>query len=80
MTNWALNSELNREKYKKSERKNSENTFWSTDFDIKIGEYSRYYHCFSEKELEYLADTSGLKVIKNHEFSNKRNRVTILEK
>jgi hypothetical protein len=36
MTNWALESEFNREKYKNSKIPNSTNEFGSSDFNIKI--------------------------------------------
>lgn len=44
MTNWNL---LEQEKYQKNHRGNG-------DFDIKIGEFSRYYHGFTLDELEEL--------------------------
>jgi hypothetical protein len=34
MTNWALNSKINNEKYEKAKIKNSENKFKSTDYNI----------------------------------------------
>lgn len=80
MTNWALNSELNSDKYSKNIISGSQNNFWSTDYNIKIWEYSRYYHCFNVKELEYLATESWLKIIENTLFKNQRNYITILEK
>jgi len=36
MTNWALESSLNKDKYADSKREGSENKFNSSDFDIKI--------------------------------------------
>lgn len=80
MTNWALNSELNSEKYKKSIIENSQNQFWSLDYNIKLWENLRYYHCFDLKELEYLANKNNFKIIENRLFDNKRNFITILEK
>jgi peroxiredoxin family protein len=80
MTNWALNSELNNEKYKNSQIKNSKNNFWSLDYNIKIGKFDRFYHCFNLKELEFLAKNSWLKIIENRLFENNRNFITILEK
>jgi hypothetical protein len=44
MTNWNLREQT---RYEKSHRGNG-------DFDIKIGEYSRYYHGFTMTELEQL--------------------------
>ena len=80
MTNWSLNSELNKEKYKKSIIPLSKNKFWSLDYSIKIWEYSRYYHCFDLKELEYLFTETWFEVIENREFENKRNFVSIIQK
>jgi len=80
MTNWALNSELNKEKYKNSQIKNSKNKFWSLDYNIKIWKFNRYYHCFNLSELEYLAKEAWFKIIENRLFENKRNFITILEK
>jgi len=78
MTNWALNSELNSEKYKNSIIPNSKNEFWSIDYNIKIGEYYRYYHCFSLDELDFLFKEVGFKIIKNCLFENKKNIVSII--
>jgi len=36
MTNWALNSELNKKRYSEAEIENSENEFGSIDFNIKL--------------------------------------------
>jgi hypothetical protein len=80
MTNWSLNSELNKEKYKKSIIPLSKNKFWSLDYSVKIGEYSRYYHCFDLKELEYLFTETWFEIIENREFENKRNFVSIIKK
>ncbi len=80
MTNWALNSELNSEKYSKYLIVNSKNSFWSLDYDIKIWDSSRFYHCFDVSELEYLAKNSWFKIIENRLFDNKRNFITVLEK
>lgn len=80
MTNWALNSEINNEKYKDSIIDNSLNNFWSKDYMIKFWEYNRYYHCFDLKELEYLANKTWFKIIENKLFENKKNIITILKK
>jgi hypothetical protein len=80
MTNWSLNSELNKEKYKKSIIPLSKNKFWSLDYNIKIWEYSRYYHSFDLKELEYLFTKTWFEIIENREFENKRNFVSIIQK
>jgi SAM-dependent methyltransferase len=80
MTNWALNSELNHEKYGKSIINWSENDFWSLDYMIKIWEHNRYYHCFDLKELEYLFTETWFEIIENREFENKRNFVSIIQK
>ncbi|MFA5916843.1 MAG: class I SAM-dependent methyltransferase [Candidatus Gracilibacteria bacterium] len=79
MTNWALNSELNSEKYKNSVIKNSKNEFGSEDYNIKIGEFTRFYHCFSSDELEFLFKETGFEVVENRLFENGRNWVSIIE-
>ena len=80
MTNWALNSEINNEKYNKALIKNSENKFKSTDYNIVFWENDRYYHCFDLSELEYLATKNNFRIIENRLFDSKRNFITILEK
>ena len=80
MTNWALNSEINNEKYNKALIKKSENKFKSTDYNIVFWENDRYYHCFDLSELEYLATKNNFKIIENRLFDSKRNFITILEK
>ncbi len=80
MTNWSLESELNKQKYKYSYIKWTKNKFWSKDFDIKIWEFSRYYHCFDLKELEYLFNRTWFDIIENKEFENKKNFISILQK
>ncbi len=79
MTNWALESELNKEKYEKSFIKNSQNEFWSKDFSIKIWEFERFYHSFSLDELEYLFKESWYEIIENRLFENDRNFVSIIK-
>lgn len=79
LTNWALNSELNYEKYKNNIIPNSENEFWSLDYNIKIGEYYRYYHCFNLQELDFLFNEIWFKIIENKLFENDKNFVSILE-
>jgi hypothetical protein len=78
MTNWALNSELNYEKYQKSIIEWSKNDFWWLDYSIKIWEFTRYYHCFSLEELEYLSKKSWFEIVENRLFDNNRNFITIL--
>ena len=80
MTNWALNSELNKEKYSDSIMNSSENEFWSLDYIVKIGQHNRYYHCFDLSELEYLFIETWFEIIENREFENKRNFVSIIQK
>ncbi len=80
MTNWSLKSEVHKEKYKKSEIKDSENKFWSSDFSIKIWDYYRYYHSFSPEELEYLFQKTWFQVIENREFDTKKNFISIVKK
>lgn len=79
-TNWALDSELNVSRYEKSRREGSENEFWGSDYDIKIWEFTRYYHCFRLKELEYIFEQAGFFILENRLFENGRNYITVLEK
>ncbi|NDK08051.1 methyltransferase domain-containing protein [Candidatus Gracilibacteria bacterium] len=79
MTNWALNSELNSEKYKESMIENSKNEFLSQDYNIKIGEFIRYYHSFSLQELDYLFKNTGFEIVENRLFDNKRNFISIIK-
>ncbi|MBB1554402.1 class I SAM-dependent methyltransferase [Candidatus Gracilibacteria bacterium] len=69
LTNWNL---LGQEKYQK-------NHIGNNDFEIKIGEFIRYYHGFSLQEIEYLAEKSGLSIEKNILFEGERNIFTILQ-
>lgn len=80
MTNWSLESELNKKRYLKSKISDSKNKFWSTDFSIKIWEFTRYYHCFNLSELEYLFKENWFKILENKEFENKKNFVSIIKK
>ncbi len=80
MTNWALNSELNNKKYKNSIISWTDNKFWSLDYNIKIWEYNRYYHCFSLDELSYLFEEVWFEVIENKLFENNRNFISIIQK
>lgn len=69
MTNWNL---LPQEKYQKFYK-------WNGDFDIKIGEYFRYYHGFSLKELENIFQKTGFSIEKNEIFEGGRNIFSILK-
>ncbi len=80
LTNWALESDFNREKYKHSKIQWSENEFWGTDFQIKIWEFQRYYHSFTVWELEEISKKAWFEVIENRLFETERNFVTILQK
>lgn len=80
MTNWALDSEINHDKYKKDVVIYSQNQFWSTDYNIYFWEYARYYHCFTLKELEYLFKENNFDIIENREFDTKKNFISIIKK
>ncbi len=80
MTNWALDSELNKKKYNNSIIKWSNNKFWSTDYNIKIWKYNRFYHCFLLDELEYLSKQAWFKIIENRLFNIWKNYILILKK
>jgi 2-polyprenyl-3-methyl-5-hydroxy-6-metoxy-1,4-benzoquinol methylase len=68
MTNWNLRDQV---RYEKSHRGNG-------DFDIKIGEFTRYYHGFFLLELEALFQESGWHIEKNEIFQWGRNILSIL--
>lgn len=74
-TNWNL---IGQERYEKSIIANSLNEFWSLDFDIKIWDFSRYYHSFTLSELEFLFQNSWLNIIENRVFDNSKNIISIL--
>ena len=95
MTNWALDSEINKEKYSFSEinftkedfeniedfeEKQKEKKFKSKDFSIKFWEFYRYYHCFTLEELEFLFKKNDFQIIENRLFDNKRNFISIFKK
>lgn len=69
LTNWNL---LPQEKYQKFHK-------WNGDFDIKIGEYFRYYHGFSLEELEKIFIKTGFKIEKNEIFEGGRNIFSVLK-
>ncbi len=69
MTNWNLRDQV---KYEKDYQENG-------DFDIKIGEFSRYYHGFTILELEELFGETWYKIIENRIFDGGRNIVSVLE-
>jgi len=80
MTNWALDSEINTEKYSRSIVPDSQNKFWSHDYSIKFWEYPRYYHWFSVTELEYLFTQAWFEIIENREFDTHKNFISIIKK
>lgn len=63
MTNWNLRDQ---QRYEKNHQ-------WDGDFDIKIWEYSRYYHGFTLEELAELFETTGYKIVENKIFEWGRN-------
>lgn len=75
-TNWNL---IGQERYKKSENQATLNEFWSIDFNIKIWEFTRYYHGFTIPELEYLFREAWCKIIENRIFDSKRNIVSVVK-
>jgi hypothetical protein len=80
ITCWALESKINLEKYKSSKIEWSKNEFWNYDYNIKIWENSRFYHCFSIEELEKLFMNTWFKILENFLFENDKNYVSIIEK
>lgn len=80
MTNWALNSKLNYEKYTDSIVEGSENEYGSVDYNIYIWEYPRYYHCFNLSELQDIFQDEWFEIIENREFENQKNLISIVRK
>lgn len=80
MTNWALNSKFNIKKYQDSVITWSNNEFWSTDYNIKIWEFIRYYHCFNLNELNFLFNKIWFSIMMNKLFTNFKNFISILKK
>ncbi len=80
MTNWALESPINAQKYDKYSISEHEDRFFSSNYMIPFWEYLRYYHCFSLKELEYIADEAGFHILENRLFETEKNFVTLLQK
>ncbi len=68
MTNWNLRDQT---KYEASYR-------WNGDYDIKIGQFSRYYHGFTVDELVELFEETGYQIIENRVFDGGRNFLSIL--
>jgi hypothetical protein len=69
MTNWNL---LSQERYQESH-------LWNGDFEIKIGDFSRYYHGFGLDELGELFVQAWLERIEHRIFEGGRNIFSILE-
>lgn len=69
MTNWNLREQERYQPYR-----NEHN-----DFMIKIGEFSRYYHGFSLRELEALFREGGFSPCEHRIFEGGRNIFSILE-
>lgn len=80
LTNWALESDFNREKYASSKVLWSENEFHSNDFQIKIWEFLRYYHSFALEEIEFISSKAWFQIIENRLFETGKNFITILKK
>jgi hypothetical protein len=80
MTNWSLNSELNKERYNNSIIKNSKNIFWSLDYNIKLWKFYRYYHCFDLTELDFLFKENWFNIIENRLYDTWKNFISIIQK
>jgi SAM-dependent methyltransferase len=80
MTNWSLNSDLNKKRYKDVIIDWSENRFGSLDYNIKLWWNDRYYHSFNLNELKYLFKEVWFTIIENREFENMKNFISIIKK
>lgn len=78
-TNWALDSEVNREKYSQNIIQNSENIFWWKDYSIPFWEYERFYHGFSLRELEDIFTQAWFEIIENRLFDTGKNFISIVK-
>lgn len=79
-TNWSLESSINYMIYRGSKIPDSENEYWSKDFNIKIWEHTRFYHSFNLSELEFLFKEAWFEIIENREFENMKNFVSVIKK
>lgn len=79
MTNWALNSEKNYERYKKSIINWTENSYWGLDYGIKFWEHIRYYHSFSLEELSHLFEYESYQIVENRLFDSEKNIISIIK-
>lgn len=68
MTNWNLRDQSKYDAMKKSDG----------EYDIKIGEYSRYYHGFTLEELTSLFQEADYTIEENRIFEGWRNFLSIL--
>ena len=71
MTNWNLMWDKLSQKYKDSYNGNG-------NFEIKIGEFKRYYHWFELEELAELFSKSGLQIIENRVFEWENNIISVV--
>lgn len=69
MTNWNL---LSQERYKNTHQ-------WNGDFQIKIGEFSRYYHGFTLDELGELFTQAWLEAVEHRIFEGERNILSVVK-
>jgi len=79
LTNWALDSEVNREKYEKNILPNSQNKWGWRDYSIKFGEYERFYHWFSLQELENIFIQAWFEIVENRLFDTGKNFISIIK-
>jgi len=80
MTNWALDSEVNHEKYSPSIIEDSINKYGSLDYKIYFWDYPRYYHWFNLDELDCIFKTNKLNIVENRLFDSKKNFISITKK
>jgi SAM-dependent methyltransferase len=69
MTNWNLRDQERYEHMKKTDG----------EYNIKIWEYSRYYHGFTLDELEWLFWDTGYDIIENRIFEWWRNLLSVIQ-
>lgn len=79
LTNWALDSDDNIEKYSKNMIPNSQNEWGGRDYSIPFGEYERFYHGFSLWELEHIFTQAGFEIVENRLFDTGKNFISILK-
>lgn len=79
LTNWALDSQVNIEKYSQNIIPDSQNQWGWKDYAIPFWEYVRFYHWFSLSELEHIFQITGFEIVENRLFDTGKNFISIIK-